>query len=287
MIAHVAEAAEARGRVVLQLRTASPSPVAIEAAVRVAQAFQSGIETLFVEDANLFDLASFSFAREISLTGRTSRLISLDAMEHEFRLAFSSLQRRIEALARAAEVPIRQRIVRDDPTTALAMTCAECGPWNVVALAEPFGIMSSDSLAGLFEAVTDATGLVLVGPKARRTAGPVIAAVEDVDRLPNMLRAGERLAAVTGGSLVVLPIADDEVRLHWMDGQMRLMLGDRTDVEIIASRSAQGAAGVVAEALRRLRGGFVISQFGGLAVPADGDLRALAAALECPLLLVR
>jgi len=286
MIAHVAEAAEARGRVVLQLRTANPSQVAIEAAVRVAQAFQSGIETLFVEDANLFDLASFSFAREISLNGRRSRSISSDDIEQEFRLAFASLQRRIEAMARAAEVPINQRVVRDDPTAALAMTCAECGPWNVVALAEPFGITSSESLGRLFEAVLDATGLVLVGPKARRTAGPVIAAVEDIDRLPSMLRAGERLASVTGSPLVILPIADDAERLRWMEAQMRLMLGDRTDTQIIAAR-AQGAAEVVAEALRRLRGGFVISQFGGLVVPADGDLRALAAALECPLLLVR
>ena len=47
------------------------------------------------------------------------------------------------------------------------------------------------------------------------------------------------------------------------------------------------AAEAVAETLRRLKGGFVISQFGGLVVPAEGDLKALAAALDCPLLLVR
>ncbi len=287
MIAHVAEAREARGRVVIWLRTANPSLVAIEAAVRVAQAFQSGIEAVFVEDLQVLELASFPFAREISLTGRSSRAISSSDIEHEFRLAFASLQRRIEALARAAEVPIRQRIVRDDPIAALATTCAECGPWNVVALAEPFGTLSSESLRVLFEAVADTTGLVLVGPNARRTTGPVIAAVEDLDRLPSMLRAGERLVAVTGGPLVILPIADDEERLHWMEGQARLLLGERSDTQIVVPEFARGAAAVVAEALRRLNGGFVISQFGGLVVPADGDLRALAAALECPIFLVR
>jgi len=287
MIAHVAEAAEARGRVVLQLRTANPSSVAIEAALRVAQAFQSGIETLFVEDLQVFDLASFPFAREISLTGRRSRALSPADLEREFRLAFSSIQRRIAALARAAEVPIRQRIVRDDPITALAATCAECGPWNVVALAEPFGIASSETLRLLFESVTDATGLIIVGPQARRTSGPVIVAVEEVDRLPSMVRAAERLASVTGGSFVVLLIAEDEERLHWMEGQARLLLGERTDAQILRAESTRGAAEVVAEALRRLKGGFVISQFGGLVVPADRDLKALAAALECPLLLVR
>jgi hypothetical protein len=287
MIAHVAEAAEARGRVVLHLRTTNPNFLAIEAAVRVAQAFQSGIETLFVEDMNLFDMANFSFAREISLTGRKSRPISSDEIEQELRLAFASLQRRIEALARAAEVPIRQRVVRDEPIAALAATCAECGPWNVVALAEPFATLSSEALRHIFEAVADATGLVLVGPKAKRTTGPVIVAVEDLERLPSMIRAGERLAAVTGGALVILPIADDEDRLHWMEGEVRLLLGDRKDAQIIAPASARGAAEVVAGVLRRLHGGFVISQFGGLVVPGDGDLRALAAGLECPLLLVR
>ena len=287
MIAHVAEAAEARGRVVLQLRTAHPSPVAIEAAVRVAQAFQSGIETLFIEDLNLFELASFPFAREISLTGRTSRSISSDDLEQEFRLAFAALQRRIAAMAHAAEVPISQRVVRDEPIVALATTCAECGPWNVVALAEPFGAMSGESLRQLFDSVVDATGLVLAGPKAQRTSGPVIIAVEDLERLPSMIRAGERLVSATGGTLAIVPIADDDDRLHWMEGQVRLLLGDRTDAQIIVPGCAQGAAEVVAEALRRLKGGFVISQFGGLVVPAEGDLRALAAALECPLLLVR
>jgi hypothetical protein len=43
----------------------------------------------------------------------------------------------------------------------------------------------------------------------------------------------------------------------------------------------------MAETLRRLRGGMVVCQFGGLVVPAEGDLRPLAAALECPLFLVR
>ncbi len=147
--------------------------------------------------------------------------------------------------------------------------------------------MSGESLRRLFESVTDATGLVVVGPKARRTTGPVIVAVEEIERLPSMLRAGDRLAAVTGGTIVVLPIADDDERVRWMEAQARLLLKDRIDVQVITAGSARGAAEVVAETLRRLQGGFVISEFGGLVVPADRDLKALAAALECPILLVR
>jgi hypothetical protein len=135
--------------------------------------------------------------------------------------------------------------------------------------------------------VVDATGLVIVGPKARRTSGPIIVAVEELDRLPGMLRAAERLSAVTGGEVVALLIGDGPERLHLMEGQARLLLGERSDVRFAGAAFAHGASAAVAEALRRMRAGFVISQLGGLVVPDDDDLRPLAAALECPLFLVR
>ena len=49
------------------------SAIALEAAVRVARAFRSEIESLFVEDEQLFDCASYGFVREVSLSGRASR----------------------------------------------------------------------------------------------------------------------------------------------------------------------------------------------------------------------
>jgi hypothetical protein len=287
MIPHVAQAGEARGRVVLRLCCSTPNPVALEAAIRVAKAFQSEIESLFVEDLQLIELAGFPFAREISLTGRQSRAISAADIEREFRLAHAPVRRRIEALARAAEVPVRQRIVRDEPVHALAAACAEAGPWNVIALAEPFGSTTNEFLRQLFADVADATGVILVGPKAQRTAGPVIIAVEEVERLPPMVRTAERLAPVTGGDIVVLLIGEDEERLHWIESQARLALGERSDLRVVLAELARGAPAVVAEALRRLDGGFVIAQFGGLAVPSEGDLRPLAAALLCPLFVVR
>ncbi len=58
-------------------------------------------------------------------------------------------------------------------------------------------------------------------------------------------------------------------------------------MRIEAAEVARGEAAVVAEALRRLRGGFVICQFGGLVMPDAGDSRPLAGVLECPLFLVR
>ena len=287
MIAHVAQTGEDRGRVVLQLGSAHPSAIALEAAVRIARAFQSEIESLFVEDEQLFDCAAYGFVREVSLTGRQRRVMSATAMTRDLRHAAQAARRRLEVLARRAEVPLRSRVVRDEPLRALSIACAECGPWNVVALAEPFTGGNCSLLKQLLMEIPGTTGLVMVGPKAQRVTGPIIVAVEDNERLPAMLRAAERLAALDGSQIVLLLIAPDEERLDRMDEQARLVVGGRDDVRIEAGEAARGEAAVIAEALRRLQGGFVICQFGGLLVPDEGDLKPLASVLECPLFLVR
>ena len=292
MIVHVAAAGEGRGRVVLQLGCDEPSAVALEAAVRVAQAFGSEIESLFVESQQLIQLASYPFAREISFTGRTVRTITSSEIEEDLRAVSQAVQRKLDVLARAADVPIRARTVRADPLEALARACAEVGPWNVVALGRPLGPDGARSLAQILDGVTDATGIVVVGPKARRTRGPVVLAVEDEQRLPAMLSAAERLAPAcsedaAAGEMIVLLVGTDGDRLIDLDSHVRLVLGGRADVRIAIAEACHGEASVAAEALRRLAGGFVIAAFGGLVVPGDGDLRPLAAGLECPLFLVR
>ncbi len=286
MIMHVAEAGEQRGRVVLHITSGHPNAVAIEAAVRIAQAFHSEIESLFVEDLQLYDMASYPFAREISLTG-VRRPLSREAIERDLRLASRSLRRRVEALALAANVPLRARVVRDDPVQALAKACAEDGPWNVVALADVLAPGQGARLCELFANVGGYTGLMLVGPKARRTRGPVIAVVESPDHLQPMLRAAERMAGVTGGQVMVMLLSDGQSGGQWLEEQVRLALGDNAKVQLLHVQSGHGASAALAEVIRRLHAGFLIGHFGGILVPAHGDLRDLVTALECPLFLMR
>lgn len=286
MIAHVAQSGEDRGRVVLHLGSAHPSTVAIEAALRVARAFGSDLESLFVEDEQLFDCAAYGFVREVSLTGQQSRAISLDGLMRDLHLTAQGARRQVEALARKAEVPLRCRVVRDEPLRALSIACTETGPWNVVALGEPFtgnGLM----LKQLISEISGSTGLVTVGPKAQRVTGPVVVAVEDTAQLPDLLRAAERLAALDDAEIVLLLIAPDEDQLFQMDGEARLVVEAGEGVRIQSAAVARGEAAVIAETLRQLHGGIVICEFGGLVVPEGGDLRSLASVLECPLFVVR
>jgi hypothetical protein len=260
--------------------------VAVETAIRIARAFQSEIESLFVEDEQLLDCAGYSFVREISLSGR-QRSISAAGMIEDLRLAALGARRQIEALARAAEVPLRSRVVRDEPLRALSIACAESGPWNVVVLADPLVAGNSTMLRQLMVEIGGTTGLGLVGPKAQRVAGPAIMAVEDTNRLAPMLHAAERLAALDGTSIVLLLLATDQEHLDRMEGEARLVMEAREDVRIQAAEVTHGDPGAIAENLRRLHGGFLICQFGGLVVPEQGDLRPLLSVLQCPLLLVR
>lgn len=88
MIAHVAEASEERGRVVVRTTSARASDIALQAAVRIAQAFQSEIESLYVEDTELIALTRFPFVREIGNRGTAARAITQDEVMQDLRCQF-------------------------------------------------------------------------------------------------------------------------------------------------------------------------------------------------------
>ena len=121
MITHVAEAAEARGRVVLRLTPAAGSGratlAAIDAAVRLAQAYKAEIESLYIEDIELLRLASFTFAAEIPSAG--SRLggvrRSLSVADIERRQRFSQHDDVPGAARRARRRDRCHRLITDDP----------------------------------------------------------------------------------------------------------------------------------------------------------------------------
>jgi hypothetical protein len=288
VIAHIAAAGEGRGRVVLWLgSSARPNASAIDAAMLLARAYESEVESVFIEDRQVFDFAEFPFARVIDQVGEGRRALPRASLEREMRFMGAALQRQVADAARRAEIPFSTRVVRDDPLSAVANVCAEKGPWNVVTIAEPFGAGDEKRLAQVFASVIDTTGVVIAGPLARRTQGPVVAAVEHFERVGPMLKAAGRLAAVTGGDVRLMLIGSRPEEIGWLEGEVRLLLGESNNTAIETVLAASGDAVPVAEAVRRHKGGFLLAQYGGQVVSAETSLRPLASALECPLLLVR
>lgn len=286
-VVHVAEAGENRGRVVLRLVSAAPDRFAIEAALLVARAYQSELESIFIEDQHLVDLCAHPDVHEVSLCGRERRELSPVTLIRQFAYAARQAERRVAVMAERAEIQYRARTMRDDPVHALNRACAEAGPWNVIALADPVGTRDRSAVQRLLGEIVGATGIVLVGTAVRRIDGPVVVVVEDVERLPLMLRVAGRLAVERDSAIgVVLAGAGDDA-LASMDASVRLLLGDRADVRILQVRRAYRHAGAMHDALRRLGCGFVIGQAGGALLPADGDWGEFARSLECPLFVVR
>jgi hypothetical protein len=291
MIAHVAAAGERRGRVVLWLGgSGEASSFAIEAAMALGQAFQAEVESLYVEDKQLFDLAEFPFARVIGSAGEGWKPLPQEELEREMRFTAAALHRQVAEAGLAASVPCHARVVRDEPLRAVARACAENGPWNVVIVGEPLAPGSEARLAELFERVRDSTGAVIAGPLAQRVRGPVVAVVEEFDRLGPMLKSAQRLASVTGGDVKLALVGDRRDELAWMEGEARLLCADGDDGEIAEFESVLAAnddLAPLAAVLQRHKPGFALAQYGGRLIGPGASLRPLSSVLECPLLLVR
>jgi hypothetical protein len=293
MIAHVAQADEQRGRVVLWLGASGETQdTAVDAALRLAQAFESEIESVFIEDRQLFDLAELPFAREILLSGRGSRAMSAAALAQDMRSHASALQRHVLSRAKAADVKAQARVVRAEPVRALADVCAENGPWNVLTVGSPVRNgngtgHSGAGLAALFETVHATTGIVVAGARAKRTSGPVIAVVEELERVVPMMRAAERIATATGGDARLWLLEHDQARHDWIEGQIRLALGNHPGINFDVVDMSVHTPRSVAHMMRRAGAGFVIARFGGVLARSEQDVAPFAEMLDGPLFLVR
>lgn len=287
MMVHVAEAGEARGRVVLRCGSSpAANDSALRVAVHIAKAYRSELEGLFVEDRQVFAFANYSFAREVAQAdGALSELDAAD-LQRQYRAIYEAESRHILTVAAAAGVEARVQTVRDDEMTALVRCCAASGPWNVVVLAESNTSSGASSIGRALDAVQDATGVVAVPRKVRASSGPLVVAAEDEDRLPVMLRTAERLAAVTGSPIRLLLVASAQDELPWLEAQARLLVAGHKHCEIELYDTSRASVSALPEHIRRLRATFLITRDGGLVLPYDLS-QPLAAVLSCPVFSIR
>jgi len=270
MMVHVAEAGEARGRVVLRCGL---SPAANDAALRVAihlaKAYRSEIEGLFVEDRQVFAFAGYPFAREVAYADGALRPLNAGDLQRQYRALYEAESRHILISAAAAGVLARVQSVRDDEMTALVHCCAASGPWNVVVLPGTGTSSAAGSIGHVLDAVQDATGVVAVPRKFGVPSGPVVVAAEDEDRLPVMLRTAERLASVTGSPIRLLLIASAQDELPWLEAQARLLVAGQKHCEIELYDTSRAPVSALPEHIRKQRGSFLITRYGGFALPYD------------------
>lgn len=275
---------EKRLSIIVEVRTSTPSQAALEAAAEVARAMGAELKSIFVEDNELRDVANLSCARAVSFSGRASGRLDLDTLEHEMQLASAAVRREIERMARLADIPCRFDVVAGNPLRTLAEHAAQSA---MLALAEPMTPALASRLEALTGELRGLMGLVLAGPRARRRSGPIVAVVEDVSQLESILATARRLISPSRRAIVLLLVGEDARERAALEEQARALLKGLSAPEVTEVRSMLADAELLAGVLKRLGGSFLVAQLGGMLAPGRQVLPQFAAAIECPVVLLR
>lgn len=272
-------------RVVVSLEAGDAASAALEAAVRVARAFESEIEALFVEDEQLTALAGLPFACEISRLGLGLRPMTPRQMTSDLRALQATLRERMERLASEARVTVRFSAVRASVESALVasvLSAQPAGP-RFLAIAEPLALPQASRLDRLLTDIRGAAGLVVVGPRARHGQGPVLAVVARGAEAGPVIRAAGKLAAAGRAGLRIIVGAAAPALLHRVEAAVARLPGE---VNVAIEQESLADAGALASLIRGSSCSFLVAGFGSLLTKGETEIRHLTAAADCPLLLV-
>jgi len=285
MIAHVAEASEASGRVVLWLDPEADYPPArLEAPVRLAAAYGAELETVIIADASA-DLTNDVPLRVIESSGASGQR-NFGAYDWRFELLVTRCRRAVDDVGAAHGVRVNHSLAAGNAIDRISEMCLERGPWNIVALAR-LPVSGSDTVVGTLMAnVSGATGFLLCGPQ-RSKQPRVVVIVEDAERLTSMLRAAERLSGPRGPVHVIVAADTSEVH-EQVEAQSRIIAADfHVPVVFEDIGPTFGVPEALTEHIARLRPSLVIAVFGGSAIADGRELSRVSIVARTPILLVR
>lgn len=284
MIAHVAEASELSGRVVLWLDPEADYPASrLEAPVRLAAAYGAEIETVVVSDGSVGEAEGVP----VRMIGHEEfKPSGFAEYERRFELLMTRCRRAVDTVGAAHGVRVRHTLASGDAVDRISEMCDERGPWNIVALARMPAARSDSVIGTLLANVSGATGFLLCGEQ-RSKQSRVVVIVEDAARLQSMLRAAERLSAPRAPIHIVIgaDTADDYAEI---EGHSRLLAAE-TNLPIIFENAGPtfGVPGALTEFIARLRPSLAIGIFGGTALADGRELARASVVARTPILLVR
>lgn len=224
---HVAAADESRGRIIVALSGNAPDPLAVRAALDLASAYDSAIEGIYVENTELFQAAAHPFVRQVLLSGRIAPNFDAEHLASDIFTLSRSTLRKLEHQIAAAGKHCTTRSLRAHLDTALAVACAENGPWNIVVLGD--AITSSDvpQCVDILKRTAGLTAIWTTPAKAENHEGAIVLVIDQDDNLQQMLRVAERLRSVQPSISIpisILILGYDKGDLEDREGRMRLAL---------------------------------------------------------------
>lgn len=286
MIAHVAAAAEASGRVLLWLDPdVTCSRGALKAAVEIASAHAADIETVVIDGPSMVSLRDIPSAC-VSATGRRMSPNGGDRIVN-FRERLAERQRRdVDDLAFDAGVSVAHLSAPGDAIDRLAEMCLAKGPWNIITLGRAPGPDLAGTVSSILANVSGATAVVVAGRRDTEAGRDIAVIVEDVERMPSMIRAAQRLAR-DDGRIHVMISAETAADHREIEHQIRFVAADEPRLQMSDRAPTYGVAGAYDEDIFRLKPFFTIVRFAGALPGQTRALMRLLALSTGPLLLVR
>jgi hypothetical protein len=268
--------------VVLQLRARSANPVTLEAALRLAAALHRDFESIFIEDDDLLSLSAMPFAREITMSGRRSRPLSQAAVERQMHASSMAARRQIEAIARRLDVKTSFTTVRDKPGHAMRQAGERAA---ILVFGEPISAATHREMRAVVSCLSGVAGCLLVGQGVRRAEGRVIALIDDPSRMKEIVEAALQFGDKSADELAVLAVPEVLSRPDEFAIELSAIVG--RERRVLVEPLASGEPAALSHGVNRLGGGLLVAGFGGRLIGSDVEIARVAAALECPLLLLR
>lgn len=270
-------------RILVALDASPHSLAALEAAAELAVRLRAELTGLFVEDADLLNVAGLPFARQVGAFSTGSRRLDTRRVEHQLRNQAEKARQALETTAERAQVRWSFRVTRGQVAAEVSAATADT---DLLIMGQTgWSPGRRRRLGNTAQDVLSRTScLAMVLRQGMRLGVPVIALYDGGPASQRALGVALQLVQEKQGSLKVLLVAPRVSDARFLQDQVGARLG-KSGME----REFQMVVGATGEELVR-----AVKDLGqGLLVLGESELltgerlQTLIDATECPALVVR
>jgi nucleotide-binding universal stress UspA family protein len=271
-------------RILVALDASLHSLAALEAASELADALKAELVGIFVEDVNLLRLAALPFAREVRYLSDVDRPLDSPSMERALRIQAEQARQTLAGVARRHQIRWSFRVVRGQVATELLTAAQET---DLLALGRASWALTRRVRLGATarEVVTQALRSVLLLQHGHAICPPVQLVYEGSPAARRALATAAHMAAMTGGHLTVMVVADAPEAAQRLQEEVDGRLQGQ-QIKGHYRQLVHPSAEELAQALRMAGGGTLIISADNPLLESEG-MPALLDAIDCLVFLVR
>lgn len=271
-------------RILAAFHPSTTSRTAIDAAVDLAFRLRAELNAMFIEDANLLDLAEYPFLRQIGLHGTISRHQERQAVESELRAFARHAERHLAETANRRHVRWSFTTARGSIEDQIRTAGSAVDLLVVESSSRPIGrVMQLEASVRTLAKVT--SGSVLMVHPTHSLAGPVHAIVESIEEAARVTTAAAELADRFERTLGLHLFTIDESARNNLAAVVKDHLGrfaERSITEALPVIDRKGLKHI----LERSRGGMLVLSADSPLLTDDAAWNAIAK-FPCAVLLAR